>query len=194
MFGLKLKKRAAPAEVTVARLNARLQPVDRSAHFEAPLARALKRSSLGEIAGGGTQLADDGIAYCEIELALPDVGEARLQALISEFNALGAPKGSLLIVPADGREFAFGAAEGLALQLNGTDLPDAVYEALDFEAFLSELGAACGAAGKVMSFWTGTRETGVFLYGPSFEAMKAAIAPFRARHPLCALSRLERIA
>jgi hypothetical protein len=44
---------------------------------------------------------------------------------------LGAPKGSQLVVDGGGREIPFGATEGLAAYLNGTDLPDTVYRTSD---------------------------------------------------------------
>ena len=42
-----------------ARLNARVQPMDRGTYFEDPLNETLLHANLGEVTGGGTQLADE---------------------------------------------------------------------------------------------------------------------------------------
>src|SRR3569832_1137092 len=60
-----------PAHFLVAQLNARLQPADRSEHFEEGLDDKLRRLKVGEISGGGTMQSDTGeIAFCDIEVKL----------------------------------------------------------------------------------------------------------------------------
>ena len=73
MFGLFGKsRRKAPEypEVIIARLNARVKPIERGEYFEDPLDRVLQAAGLGEVTGGGTQMAaePDGIQFVDIEI------------------------------------------------------------------------------------------------------------------------------
>ena len=199
MFGLKrvFAAKAAPSgETVVARLNARVQPIDRGEHFEDPLADTLKAEGLGEVTGGGTQLCGDpgGIAFCDVEILLTEANEAALQRVVARLEELGAPKGSKLIVEATAREIPFGRQEGLALFLNGTDLPDAVYETCALDHVVEELDRLMGPKGKFRGHWQGSRDTGLYCYGPSFTDMQSAIAPLLASYPLCQGARVEQIA
>jgi hypothetical protein len=180
---------SSPSYIVVARLNAPLQPIDRGA-LEDPLIDFLSQTGRGEIVGGGTQLGDDCIAYCEIEVALRSADDA--PALIAQLNQLGAPKGSRLFLP-DGGELAFGAAEGLAVRLNGVDLPDEVYAAADLDHLITEL-SRLASPGRYMSYWEGATHTSLFFFGASFAAMKAAMAPFLAAYPLCQQCLVEQVA
>lgn len=86
-----------------------------------------------------------------------------------------------------------GAAEGLALHLNGTELPDEVYETCGADELIDMLEAALGERGRFMSHHDGAYETSLYLYGPSYDDMAAAIAPVLASYPLCQKARLEKI-
>ncbi len=196
MFGISHDKdpKAGGALVT-ARLNARAQPMDRFEVYEEGLTEMLESRDLGEVAGGGTQMTEDGeIAFCDIEIVLPDLSDPTLDEVRQCLEALGAPKGSVFILEPDGREVAFGLNEGLAVYLNGTDLPDEVYETCDLDTIYDEFGKLIGDQGRVQSYWQGPTETALYLYGPSCEAMRAAIQPFLASYPLCQKARLEQIA
>ena len=75
MFGLKWGKKNVPNldwKYLTARLNARVQPIDRGEYFEDPLDETLRRDGIGEVSGGGTQLADEpaGIEFCDIEIGV----------------------------------------------------------------------------------------------------------------------------
>lgn len=198
MFGLKFGARKKPiaGEMVIVRLNARLQPVHRGEHFEEPLAEVLTELSLGEVTGGGTQLSGDdtGVSFCDIELRMPDAGEVSLAALIAALEELGAPKGSKLLVGDSDAETPFGTREGLALFLNGTQLPDEVYETSDINHVIAELDRLMGEAGRFMSFWEGACDTVLYCYGDSFDAMRAAIEPLLQDYPLCQKARVEQIA
>ena len=91
-------------------------------------------------------------------------------------------------------ETPFGAAEGLALFLNGTGLPDEVYAECDVNFVLEEADRLMGEAGKVKGYWEGSMDTVLYCYGPSFEAMHAAIEPLLQGYPLCQKARVEQIA
>lgn len=214
MFGKQTKKKEeAKGNPATVRLNARLQPLDR-AHFD-PLDDLLQRLGIGEICGGGTQTAEEpaGIAFSDLELRLKDVSRQTILTVVGELDRLGAPKGSKLIFDsmpqAIAREagsdtsiialdeveaIAIGIAEGLALFLNGTDLPDDVYKTSDVNQVIEECVRLMGDGHFYWSYWQGSRETGLYFYGRSFEQMDKAITPLVASHPLCQKSRIEQIA
>lgn len=195
-FGLRRKESAPAGEYLTARLNARLQPIDRGEHFEDALHDTLQEGGLGEVTGGGTQLADEpaGIEFCDLEIHVGAADEETIRSIMERLEALGAPKGSKLILDSDGREIEFGANEGLAIYLNGVDLPDSVYAECDVNHVIEQMNAMMDDRGKFMSHWQGSKETGLYFYGPSFDEMKAAIADFVAEYPLCRQSRIEQIA
>lgn len=183
----------ADDHIIIARLNSRLKPMDRGQIFEDPLDDTLKELDLGEVTGGGSQLtAQYEIAYCEIEISLKNLSESTIQTLISRLENLGAPIGSSLIL--DHREIPFGKMEGLAIYLNGTDLPEEVYEKNDINDLYSEIEALIGGAGLILGYWDGPESTAIYLYGPSVAVMKEKLADYLKNHPLCQLARLEQIA
>lgn len=179
----------------VVNLNARLQPMHRGEFFEDPLEKMLDATSLGSLAGGGTLVSAQGeVERCDIEIVCPWVSEAVIAQIVTELERLGAPKGSRLVVEAEDRSVPCGRDEGLALYLNGTDLPDAVYAECDSNFVYSELDRLLTGQGRVLSYWQGPTETAFYLYGASFRAMREAIAAFIAEYPLCQRSRIEQIA
>lgn len=198
MFGFKFgaKKNDPSGEYVTARLNARVQPIDRGEYFEDPLDETLKENNLGAVTGGGTQLAEDpaGIAFCDVEINIHEASQEALQTIANRLETLGAPKGSKLIVENTGQEVPFGTQEGIAVYLNGVDLPDDVYKACDFDTVVSEFNRMMGDKGVYRGYWQGARETGVYCYGPSYSKMKAAIEPFLNSYPLCCGARVEQIA
>lgn len=198
MFGIKFgaKKKAVEGEIVVARLNARLQPMQRGEHFDDPIIDVLQDLGIGEMTGSGTQLSGDerGIERCDIEMTLTDASESALQSIIAALEELGAPKGSKLLIGEAGAERPFGTAEGLAIFLNGTELPDNVYAECDINHVLEEADRLMGEDGKVKGYWEGERDTVLYCYGASFDAMRAAIEPLLAGYPLCQRARVEQIA
>jgi hypothetical protein len=185
---------AAVGDLVIARLNARAQPLDRGEVFEDPLNDILQAAGLGEVTGGGTLLGEEGeIEFCDIEIMVPEATDAVLAAIREALEGLGAPKGSRLIWRDGANELEFGAFEGLAVYLNGTDLPDAVYEQSDASFVYEEFARLVGGAGRVVSHWDGPRETALYLYGPSAKAMLARIRPCLDTYPLCAKARIVTI-
>lgn len=183
------------SRVLIVRLNERAQPLDRGARYEDPLDEFLKERGLGEVVGGGSQLAASGeIEYCEIEIDLPSDSEDSLSFIGGALEALGAPKGSKLIIEPGVKERAFGRNEGLAIYLNGTDLPNHVYSDCDSNFVFSEFNRLLDSIGSVHSHWQGPRETALYLYGESAASMKAALEPFLATYPLCQRARVVQIA
>lgn len=212
MFGHLFKKNAAPhaepdlapaSSYLIAQLNARLQPMHRGELFEDPLDDALQQLGVGSVTGGGTQMSDSGeVAHCDIEIKVAALDEHTVHTVISCLERLGAPIGSQLRLEvgaeAEGeekeRKLPFGVTEGMAIYLNGTDLPDEVYARERSDAVYSELERLIDGGGEIYSHWQGPTETALYLYGNSFKDMHERVAGFLASHPLCQKCRIEQIA
>ncbi len=197
LFGRKSKEQEPPAPaMVIAQLNARVQPMDRGDYFEDPLDEVLEKSGNGEVVGGGTRLAGDpdGIAYCDIEIEVKTLSDDILEDIITTLEKLGAPKGSVLKLPEGHEDRAFGVLEGMAIFLNGTDLPPHVYETSDVNEVVTQCDKALEGIGEFRGHWAGERETGLYFYGTSFAAMTEATEDFRASYPLCEKARVVQIA
>jgi hypothetical protein len=182
-----------------AQLNHRIEPIDRGDLYEDPLDEMLKAAGLGEVTGGGTAMQESmEIDYVDIEIELsgddsgPD--DPVVQRIIAFLEEAGAPKGSKIINHDGDATVGFGQCEGLGLYLNGSDLPDAVYEAEDINIVLEELNALLEGVSSFDAYWEGSHESALYAYGASFAAIKAIIAPYVAKHPLCQLARIVQIA
>lgn len=88
----------------------------------------------------------------------------------------------------------FGKAEGLAIYLNGTDLPKEVYEKSDVNVVYDTVEKLLGDRGAIQGYWQGPTETALYLYGDSAQEMREAIAGFLASYPLCQRARIIQIA
>jgi hypothetical protein len=188
---------AAPevaGDLVIARLNARAQPLDRGEVYEDPLDEILQAAGTGKVTGGGTMLGTDGeIEFCDLEIMVSEASDAVIAAIREALERLGAPKGSTLIWNDGESELEFGTFEGLAVYLNGTELPDEVYQQSDVNVVYDELGRLAGDEGRVVSHWQGPRETALYLYGRSADAMLARIRPFLDSYPLCQKARIVTI-
>jgi hypothetical protein len=163
--------------------------------FEDPLGDILQAAATGQVTGGGTQLGDAGeIEFCDIEIMVPETTDAVLGTIREALEGLGAPKGSRLIWNDGANELEFGTFEGVAVYLNGTDLPDLVYEQCDLNVVYEEFNKLVGSEGRVVSHWQGPSETALYLYGRSAETMLARIRPFLDTYPLCQKARIVTIA
>lgn len=179
----------------VAQLNARLQPIHRGSFFEDPLNAALDRAALGQITGGGTlQDVTGEIEYCDIEIEITGRVAEATRCVIETLETLGAPKGSKLRVEAEAREVVFGSQEGLAVYLNGTDLPDYVYRECDSNFVHSEFSVLLEGCGRLLSFWQGPTETAFYAYGTSYHQMRERLSGFVGSYPLCERCRIVQIA
>jgi hypothetical protein len=179
-----------------AHLNARMMPLDRGGRYEDPLQEAFEKNGLGEVTGGGTMQAESGeIEYCGIDVDLVDL-ERGLPFIAKLLTECGAPKGSRLefTINDERKELAFGELEGLALYLNGTELPDEVYQTCDINFVYDEINRLLGERGSVQGHWQGPTETALYVYGNSAAEMRALIADLLDSYPLCQQSRLVQIA
>jgi hypothetical protein len=179
-----------------AQLNARIMPIQRGELYETPLLEALDANGFGEVSGSGTMQQKTGeIEYCGIDINFFDIHNG--PPFVCQFlNDRGAPKGSQLTYQLDGKDIAipFGTREGLALYLNGTDLPPDVYKNSDVNFVIEECNRLLDTAGTLHGYWQGPTETALYFYGPSVTEMKSRLAPFLASYPLCQKSRLLQIA
>lgn len=184
------------ATFAYARLNARVLPLERGDRYEDPLAEALEENGYGEVSGAGTAQAESGeIEYCGIDIELINV-EQGVPFICNFLASRGAPKGSQLEYEHQGerRIAPFGFLEGLALYLNGNELPDEVYETCDINDLYAELNRVLSDRGEIQGHWVGPTETALYLYGYSADEMRSLVAELLATYPLCQKSRLEQIA
>lgn len=179
-----------------AKLNVRILPIARGDRYEDPLAEALSGNGYAEITGAGTGMDENGeMTYCGIDLDLHNVEQGA--PFICEFlSHRGAPRGSVLEYEVNGDkvEMPFGFLEGMAIYLNGTDLPDEVYEKCDVNELYDEINRLLGDRGEIQGHWQGPTETALYLYGYSADEMKSLIADYMATYPLCQKARVETIA
>ena len=170
--------------VVIARVYEHIEPIDRGDRYEDPLQAVLEPANIGRVTGGGSQLNEfGGIEYAEVEIELANLDGA-VGVVVDALEKAGAPQGSELIDATDSRVLRqFGTQQCLAIFLDGTTLPDQVYAELDFEAVVSELGAAAGD-GSRRGFWQGPAETGLFFFGSDAEAMFARVEPVLRRLPI----------
>ena len=193
------KKSPAKSEEPIlayAQLKARIMPLDRGDLYETPLEEALAESGFGNVSGGGTMQSESGeIDYCGIDVDLYDVAKGVL--FVCDFlTKCGAPKGSKLQYELNGEriDVPFGEAEGLAIYLNGTDLPDEVYRDCDVNEVYAEINRLLGDRGTILGHWQGPTETALYLYGDSADEMRDLISGYMAEYPLCQRARVVRIA
>jgi hypothetical protein len=173
-----------PARLFVT-VNARLRPLDRGELYQDTLQAMLDVEAPGsQVTGAGTLLTPEREPVCcDIDLDVEGDGSAVLDLVTATLEKAGAPKGSTARL--DGQEpVTFGVTEGLAVYLNGTDLPDEVYATSDINDLITELHDALGTHGRMQSYWQGPRETALYLYGESAALMADLIAEGLSRFPL----------
>lgn len=189
------RKPALPEHEVIVQLNARLDPSGRGEHFEDPLGALLHQSGAGKVTGGGTRLGEGGeTTGCHLELRLHDVSEPAIQRVLAALNKLGAPRGSTARITSSGQEYPAGRAEGLAVYLNGTDLPDEVYSSCDSNFVYTEFERLLGEEGRVLGCWYGPTEVAFYMYGTSFATMRGRLEEFLEHYPLCQQCRVVQIA
>lgn len=179
-----------------AQLNHLLMPLDRGDRYEDPLNEALSQRKLGEVTGGGTMQEKSGeIEFIDIEIDLTDL-DAGVPFVIRKLEELGAPKGSILRIHGiePQKEILFGKAEGIAVYLDGVNLPEEVYKRSDVNLVVEEFNRRLGSHGSIQSHWQGPSETALYLYGDNAERMKTLIQDFLDSYPLCKGARIVTIA
>ena len=194
MFGNLFKRKPKGPVYVTARINDRVMPIDRGDMYEDPLHNYLQQHQLGSVNGGGTQLSEtDGIEHCDVDLELNSADQPTLDAVKGALERLGVPRGSKLLLP-DGQELPIGIIEGLAVYINGTDLPERVYQECDINVVHDEFLRLLGDRGTIHSHFRGPTETVLNLYGNSVAEMQQLLSGFMASYPLCQRARVVRIA
>ncbi len=172
-------------------LNARFQPIDRF-ELEDALQEIFEKNNAGEVTGGGTLLKENGeIESCDIEIDFCD-DEKSLEWLEGLLNNIRIPKGSVI----QGVEppIYVGTLEGLAIYLNGTDLPKEIYKSCDINYVIEQLEQAVDSIGSMYSYRELDEFTALYFYGVSFSIMKEKMEHFVSSYPLCQKCRIEQIA
>lgn len=137
---------------------------------------------------------------CEFHFSSDLLSDEHIDFIIALFTSTLAPKGSKISILEnannDCKQAFFGTLEGLALYLNGTDLPNDVYQNYSATQAYNACEQLLTAQelGNVCSIWQGPTETALYMYGPSAAAMQQAIAGFIESNPLCQKSRQQIIA
>ncbi|WP_373231358.1 hypothetical protein [Cohnella sp.] len=178
-------------------MNDKIMPIDRGEFYEDPLDDFLQTNNYGEITGGGTMQAQSGeIGYCDIEILIYNGNDYRkvIGDIANILEDLGAPKGSHITIENTKEQITFGKKEGIAIYLDGINLPNSVYEQSDSNVVLEELSKLISYDGDVQRYWQGNTETALYFYGDSFDEMKNAISEFISTYPLCQNARIFQIA
>lgn len=178
-------------------LNAKFQPNDRF-ELEDALQTVLEKLELGQIDGGGTAMLPSGeISSCDIEVYLKDSLPETIDKLAGILNHFGIPKDSKLQYQnalQEAAEINIGTLEGLALYLNGTDLPKETYANCDINYVIEKLNELLQNSGQMYSYWEGPAETALYFYGDSYANMLNLMQPFLKDYPLCEKCRVVQIA
>lgn len=196
LFGSKKKKEQLGTFIVI-QLNDKIMPIARGEFYEDPLEELLESKQYGEITGGGTmQHESGGIKFCDIEVLLYQGEHHRkaIEEIVMNLEEIGAPKGSHITIGDSDEPIHFGKKEGLAIYLDGVNLPENIYAECDINVVLSELSRLVGYDGDVQRYWEGNTETALYFYGDSFETMKSAIMEFVSTYPLCQNARIVQIA
>ncbi len=173
-------------------LNARLRPLDRGDRFEDPLIERLKTKVRKlSVTGGGTLMEANGEpSKCDIDLAFKGDADETCALITRALDSLGAPIGSTALIRGKDKAVTFGTTEGVGVYLNGTELPDEVYQTNDVNELIARLGGSLGDAGEMYSYWEGPAETALYFYGPSAERMRQRMSEVLRTHPLAQRSRI----
>lgn len=179
-----------------AQLNHLLMPIERGELYEDPLDDALKSLNYGEVEGGGTLQNKNGeIIHIDVDILLYN-SEEGIPFLINKLEELGAPKSSFLHINEENnsQKIEFGKKEGIAIYLDGVNLPNEVYQNSDINDLIEKLNLSINDIGQMESHWQGETETALYFYGLNAEDMKNKIKSIIDSYPLCKGCRVITIA
>ena len=84
-----------------------------------------------------------------------------------------------------------GSRQGLAIYLDGVNLPDEVYQDFDIDAFADQILAATSPIdGSINGSWMGPEETAIYVYGPDAEELLKRLEPLLRDSPICRNARI----
>lgn len=198
LFGSNEKeKQYSQGTFIIIQLNEKIMPIDRAEFYEDPLDEFLRANGYGEVTGGGTMQAKSGeIEFCDMEVLIYEGNDIKriIIEIIRRLENLGTPKGSHIKTESTEEKIFFGNKEGLAIYLDGINLPENVYKECDTNFIVLEVSRLIGYNGKIMRYWQGEKETALYFYGDSFENIKTTISEFISTYPLCQGARIVQIA
>lgn len=176
-----------------ARIWESIHAMARTRRYEFPLATALRARHQGEVTGVSVCMSREmEVEYVELDLDLYSL-DAGIETARMVLETAGAPAGSEFRVNRDSSEriIRFGRQEGLAIYLDGINLPDEIYETCTCDGLAVLIsGELASVGGEIRGSWVGRSETSIYIYGPNAEQMFAAIEPILTVYPLCRNARV----
>jgi hypothetical protein len=182
--------------LVIASLPEYIEPMDRGERYGDPLDTKLQESGLGEVTGGGSQMDENyQIVSVDLEIRLANLDSA-VSLCISALESFGAPKGSKIVFGDEPNPttIGFGQTEGVALVVDGVNLPPEVYEKYGLDELLDALKPElAGGVGELHGCNTLNETTELYFYGPSADKILDAIARVQPVFPLCQNSKTRKI-
>jgi hypothetical protein len=170
-----------------------INQITRTMRYEIPLASALQAHRAGTITGVGAVMTRElEIEHVEFQL-LADNLEKAIEVSKLTLEQAGAPTCSEISYPGNGKDevLCFGQMEGMAIYLDGVNLPDKVYDTCSSQGLADLIyGPLTTVGGEIRGSWVGPSETAIYLYGPNAEHIFSVIEPIVATYPLCQNARL----
>ena len=90
-----------------------------------------------------------------------------------------------------GKTSAKSEDQAVVITLDGTSLPDEVYEQCDTSTLEDQLTDALADLGECDGTEHGERDTRIFIYGSDAEVMYRAVEPILLNYPLAAKARVQ---
>lgn len=179
--------------MVTARIWGPVRQQERAIRYEAPLTAIFRGYRMGEVVECSTRMSRElETEFVDIELLLKDLGEP-LELVRRALEEAGAPAGSeLRLGGSEGEEvIPFGRKQGLAVYLDGINLPDVVYDTCTADELARQIhGKLTSLGGEIRGSWVGPNETAIYLYAPDAEEAFAALEPIIAAYPLCQNARV----
>jgi hypothetical protein len=170
-----------------------IHKVYRVTKYEIPLASALGAHGAGEITGVNSLMSRElEIERVEFEMLLNDADKS-VEMVKLVLEQAGAPAGSELRFSREEKDeiIRFGRKEGLAVYLDGINLPDEVYDTCSCDGLAALISNALASVeGEIFGSWVGRSETAIYLYSPNAENMFSILEPILSGYPLCQNARI----
>ncbi|MBF4696042.1 hypothetical protein [Fusibacter ferrireducens] len=180
----------------VVQLNDKIMPIDRGSRYEDPLDEFIRKKGYGEVTGGGTMQSNNKeIQFCDIEVRINQMSISNkiLSEIIEKLEGWGAPKGSF-IKSFNNDIIQFGKKEGIAVYLDGKNLPSNVYQECDSNYVIEEISRLIESEDDIYRYWEGEVETALYFYVDSYDEAHKKIQEFIKSYPLCQNARVIQIA
>ncbi|HET6420727.1 MAG TPA: hypothetical protein VFG19_11255 [Geobacteraceae bacterium] len=161
--------------------------------YEVPLTSVLRAYHLGDIISTDVTFNRElEVEFAELEVEIDNLDEG-INTVKRVLEQAGAPAGSEMRLSSDGKEtvIPFGKKEGLAIYLDGVNLPDDVYETCNLNELAGLIAGGLASTGaEIRGSWVGRNETSLYIYSPCAETTYETIEPVLSAYPLCQSSRI----